>query len=66
MIGEGKVMGPDMDVTAPYIERAGFDIPSINIIKDTVEAATSVNFWADKGCTPLKCICISPGATFAT
>jgi len=33
MIGEGKVMGPDMDVTAPYIERAGFDIPSINIIR---------------------------------
>ncbi|HTI10412.1 MAG TPA: amidohydrolase family protein [Puia sp.] len=54
MIGEGKVMGPDMDVTAPYIERAGFDIPSINIIKDTAEAATSVNFWADKGCTSFK------------
>jgi imidazolonepropionase-like amidohydrolase len=54
MIGEGKLIGPDMDVTGPYIERKGFDIPSINIIKDTAEAAASVNFWADKGCTSFK------------
>jgi imidazolonepropionase-like amidohydrolase len=54
MIDEGKLIGPDMDVTAPYFERKGFDIPSINIIKDTAEAATSVNFWADKGCTSFK------------
>lgn len=54
MIREGKLMGPEMDVTAPYIEREGFDIPSINIIKDTAEAANSVNFWADKGCTSFK------------
>ena len=54
MIREGKLIGPDMDVTAPYIERPGFDIPAINIIKDTAEAATSVNFWADKGCTSFK------------
>jgi imidazolonepropionase-like amidohydrolase len=54
MIGEGKMMGPDMDVTAPYIERAGFDIPCLNVIKDTAEAASSVNFWADKGCTSFK------------
>lgn len=54
MIGEGKMIGPDMDVTAPYIERPGFDIPSINIIKDSAEAARSVGFWADKGCTSYK------------
>jgi imidazolonepropionase-like amidohydrolase len=54
MIGEGKLIGPDMDVTAPYVERKGFDIPSINIIKDTAEAAAHVNFWADKGCTSFK------------
>jgi len=54
LIGEGKMIGPDMDVTAPYIERAGFDIPSINIIKDSAEAARSVGFWADKGCTSFK------------
>ena len=54
MIGEGKLIGPDMDVTAPYIERPGFDIPALNTIKDSAEAAASVNFWADKGCTSFK------------
>lgn len=54
MIGEGKLIGPDMDVTAPYMERAGFDIPALNVIKDEKEAANSVNFWGDKGCTSFK------------
>jgi imidazolonepropionase-like amidohydrolase len=54
MIEEGKLTGPDMDVTAPYIERKGFDIPSLNTIKDTAEAATSVAFWSAKGCTSFK------------
>ncbi|MEP6749914.1 MAG: amidohydrolase family protein [Bacteroidota bacterium] len=54
MIGEGKMTGPDMDVTAPYIERQGFDIPALNIIKDTAEAAASVAFWSAKGCTSFK------------
>lgn len=54
MIGEGKLAGPDMDVTAPYIERAGFDIPALNTIKDSAEAAATVAFWAAKGCTSFK------------
>ena len=54
MIGEGKLTGPDMDVTAPYIERKGFDIPTLNVIKDTAEAAASVIFWSNKGCTSFK------------
>ena len=54
MIGEGKLLGPDMDVTAPYIERPGFDIPSINIIHSSAEAMREAAFWADKGCTSFK------------
>jgi imidazolonepropionase-like amidohydrolase len=54
MIREGKLIGPDMDVTAPYIERPGFDIPALNNIEDSSEAASSVNFWAAKGCTSCK------------
>ena len=54
MIAEGKLTGPDMDITAPYIERQGFDIPSLNTIKDTAEAAASVVFWSAKGCTSFK------------
>jgi imidazolonepropionase-like amidohydrolase len=54
MIEEGKLLGPDMDITAPYIERKGFDIPALNVIKDSAEATASVIFWAAKGCTSFK------------
>ena len=54
MIGEGKMLGPDMDITAPYMERKGFDIPGLNVIKDSAEATASVIFWANKGCTSFK------------
>jgi len=54
LIEEGKLTGPDMDVTAPYIERKGFDIPALNVIKDSAEAAASVLFWSAKGCTSFK------------
>jgi len=54
MIAEGKLLGQDIDVTAPYLERKGWDIPALNTIKDSAEAAASVNFWADKGCTSFK------------
>ncbi len=54
LIGEGKMVGPDMDVTAPYIERPGYDIPALNTVKDSAEAAATVNFWANKGCTSFK------------
>ncbi len=54
MISEGKLIGPDMDVTAPYFERKGWDIASLNLIKDSAEASASVNFWANKGCTSFK------------
>jgi len=54
LILEGKLTGPDMDVTAPYIERAGFDIPALNTIKDSAEATASAIFWAAKGCTSYK------------
>jgi imidazolonepropionase-like amidohydrolase len=51
---EGKMIGPDIDVTGPYIERAGFPIPEISFIKSPAEAAGTVNYWADKGCTSFK------------
>ena len=54
MISEGKLIGPDIDVTAPYFERKAWDIASLNLIKDSAEASASVNFWANKGCTSFK------------
>ncbi|WP_382312409.1 amidohydrolase family protein [Hymenobacter bucti] len=54
LIGEGKFIGPDMDVTAPYMEEPGMDIPALNTIKGPADAAASTKFWADRGCTSFK------------
>jgi imidazolonepropionase-like amidohydrolase len=54
LIAEGRYLGPDIDVTAPYIERKGWDIPTMFEIKDSSEASSMVNFWADRGCTSFK------------
>jgi len=54
LVAEGKMIGPDMDVTAPYIEEQGYDIPALNTIKGPEDAKATVKFWADKGCTSFK------------
>jgi len=54
LISEGKSIGPDMDITAPYMEEQGYDIPGLNTIKGPEDAAATVNFWADRGCTSFK------------
>jgi imidazolonepropionase-like amidohydrolase len=54
LVDEGRLIGPDIDVTAPYIERKGWDIPVMFEIKDSAEAAAMVNFYADRGCTSFK------------
>jgi imidazolonepropionase-like amidohydrolase len=53
-IEQGKLAGPDIDVTGPYIERAGLPIPELLHIKSPEEAAKEVNYWADMGCTSFK------------
>ncbi|KUG07966.1 amidohydrolase family protein [Solirubrum puertoriconensis] len=54
MIGEGKLIGPDIDVTAPYMEEPGMDIPALNTINGPEDAAKTARFWAEKGCTSYK------------
>jgi imidazolonepropionase-like amidohydrolase len=53
-IDEGKMVGPDIDVTGPYIERAGLPVPEMLFIKSPEEAEKEVNYWADMGCTSFK------------
>ncbi len=53
-IDQGKMTGPKMNVTSPFIEREGVDIPSLGNIKSSSEVAREVNFWADKGITSFK------------
>jgi imidazolonepropionase-like amidohydrolase len=53
-IAAGKIAGPDIDVTGPYIERSGIPIPEVLFIKSPEDAVKEVNYWADMGCTSFK------------
>lgn len=53
-IKEGKMTGPKMDVTSPFIEREGYEIPELGFIQSTDEIAKLVNYWAVKGVTSFK------------
>ena len=53
-LDEGKMVGPDIDVTGPYIEREFFPIPEIHFIKSPEEAAKEVAYWIEQGCTSFK------------
>lgn len=53
-INQGKMPGPDIDVTAPYIERAGIPIPEVLFIKSPEDAEKNMNYWMGNGCTSFK------------
>jgi imidazolonepropionase-like amidohydrolase len=53
-IKRGEFAGPDMDVTGPYIERAGFPVPEMLHVHSPEEAAGIVHYWAGFGCTSFK------------
>jgi len=50
----GKIVGPNMDVTAPYLEGKGSFAPQMHELSGPDEAKEFVNFWADQGCTSFK------------
>lgn len=53
-INEGKMTGPKMHVTSPFIEREGPKVPELGFIANTDEVEKIVNYWADKGVTSFK------------
>ncbi|WP_179343855.1 amidohydrolase family protein [Winogradskyella ursingii] len=53
-INEGKMTGPKMHVTGPFIEREGPKVPELGFIGNTDEVSKIVNYWADKGVTSFK------------
>jgi len=54
-IKQGRMAGPEMDVTGPYIERSGgFPVPEMLHIRKPEDASAIVNFWARFGCTSFK------------
>jgi len=53
-IREGKVVGPDIQVTAPFLEGNGGFAYQLVPISDPRRARAIVNFWADAGATSFK------------
>ncbi len=55
LIKDGKMVGPKMDVTGPFIERGSdFRIPQLPILPKDQQAGTTVDYWADQGSTSFK------------
>ena len=46
-IKNGKIPGPKMDVTSPFLDREGTGLIELTPLKSTEEAVEAVNFYAD-------------------
>jgi imidazolonepropionase-like amidohydrolase len=53
-IDAGTMIGPKMDVTAPYLEGKGAYTPVMHELTGPDDARRMVNFWADEGATSFK------------
>jgi len=53
-IDDGTMVGPTVDVTAPYLEGPGLPIPQVKALRDAADARKMVNYWADEGATSFK------------
>jgi imidazolonepropionase-like amidohydrolase len=54
LIDAGRMIGPKMHVTAPYLEGAGAFTPVMRQLTGVDDARRMVNFWADQGATSFK------------
>ncbi len=54
LIDSGQMIGPKMDVTAPYLEGKGSFTPVMHQLTGVNDVRQTVNFWADQGATSFK------------
>jgi imidazolonepropionase-like amidohydrolase len=53
-IDSGKVPGPKLHLTAPYVDGEGTGIAQLHAVKSAADAVRLVNYWADEGFTSVK------------
>lgn len=53
-IDAGKVPGPKMHVTGPYMEGTGGFIPQVHQLTDADDATRTANYWMDEGVDNFK------------
>jgi imidazolonepropionase-like amidohydrolase len=54
LIDAGRMIGPKMHITAPYLEGRGAFTPVMHQLTGPDDARRMVNFWADAGATSFK------------
>jgi imidazolonepropionase-like amidohydrolase len=54
LIDTGRMIGPKMHITAPYLEGRGSFTPVMHELTGGDDARRMVNFWADEGATSFK------------
>jgi len=54
LIDTGRMIGPKMHITAPYLEGKGAFTPVMHELTDANDARRTVNYWADEGATSFK------------
>jgi imidazolonepropionase-like amidohydrolase len=54
LIDTGRMIGPKMHITAPYLEGRGSFTPVMHELTGADDARRMVNFWADQGATSFK------------
>ena len=54
LIDGGRMIGPKMFITAPYLEGVGSFTPVMHTLTGADDARKMVNFWADQGATSFK------------
>ncbi len=54
LIDSGRMIGPKMHVTAPYLEGKGSFTPVMRELTGVEDARRLVNYWADAGATSFK------------
>ncbi|HUO88425.1 MAG TPA: amidohydrolase family protein [Rhizomicrobium sp.] len=53
-IDHGEAIGPDLDVTGPYLNGPGLPILEMHVLGGPDDATRTVNYWADEGATSFK------------
>lgn len=54
LIEDGKMPGPEIHVTGPYLEGAGAFTPQMHELTGPEDARKTVEYWADEGVTSFK------------
>lgn len=53
-IDAGRIPGPTMYLTAPYLNGPGLNIPAVKALVGPADARRMVSYWADEGFTSFK------------